>query len=291
MQASPSCVGTFHLPRKNWNAGEELTGEFVFFVINAIQNIRAIDISFSGVESIDNECLVDKRKRIFEKKQITLLAAGDNNALSVKEGEHIWKFSFPIPSNIPPTMDPSFMRVVFKLTATVRSQDHTVKNLRYYCYPNMNAGATYLSQDSIENGEYTLKKKFLFEPEEGLTLTAKMENRLLRPGEPINVHIELHNTTSRQVKSVVIKVKTKVECFAGLTRKTNFEVPCSEPFVFPLENGSWNYDYSTSLPKRMLPSVNFSTFLKVSHYITINLKLFANSVKLRIPYFVEFHPK
>jgi len=283
-----------HIQVKNsFSAGETLEGEVILFAFAELHVIR-VDISFSGKENVDSKFsfLPETIKRIFEKKRQTLYGIEESKnshdgeaPVVLSQGKHTWKFSFPIPSNIPASMDNKFVKVLYKVKATVRTLMR--KNIRFSKVIRIN-GPTAVSE--MDNNEYTLKNKYFFESAEGIILSAKMENRMLKAGDPIQVHIELQNSTHREVKTVTVKVKTAVESAIDATTTTEIERDCHEPFVFPLENGSWSYDFSAKLPERMLPTVNYSSFFKVKHYVTVALKLFPNKVRLRIPYYVFEHP-
>jgi len=295
------------LDHQSYESGAAVSGEVVL-QLEKSKRVHGVEVIFSGQQSdytwivpkeIQTNIIPKDPKRLCgnhslseEEMAKTSIQNLKNNSMVLESGEHRWKFCYQLPSRIPPTMNNRLTKVGYQLQARAMipwKQD-------IVCIKNVHVG------NGIENSASRLPKEFAhqktirwnsnnYSKEEILKITAKLENRYLKPGDSLILHISIENNSGKEVKAVILKAKTQVNLkLAPASRRTILQTDCYEPNTLPLQKGTWNQTVVEKLPTSLLPTVKNCSAMTVKHYLSLVVKVAFSTQKIKIPFYIESVP-
>ncbi|MCE5321721.1 hypothetical protein LLG46_00230 [bacterium] len=230
----PSPALELHLGRNAFTTGRQLSGVALFRVSKQI-NIRSLAISITGSETVADSLLPHSKPIPFFSREILLTGRenpgfrhermsrlwneflGRDTGRSLSSGEHLYPFSIPLPSSLPPSYEGKAGRIDYTVTARLElllgQKIEVSKQIPVVFVPrNRKSGPVALSYPSADG---TLQSG-------GVSINVEMMQHAVEQGKRVTGRYVIANPKHIHIKEVVASLEN-CEWARGTARK---EIAC-----------------------------------------------------------------
>lgn len=165
----------------------------------------------------------------YMKENFDLLERFEGNMKEFEAGEHKFRISYVLSSNLPTSFNCKYGAIKYKICVTV-SRPWKMKSVLDFPFTiisplNLNREGNYLRNPLSDQISKTFKMNFTTDP---LRLSASIPFGGYVPGQPINIQIDVKNQSNTHVKEIQISLKKIVQLTSLIPKRKTKVLALSE---------------------------------------------------------------
>jgi hypothetical protein len=229
------------------------------------------------------------------KESSNLMENSDGNQTELKAGQHKFKVSYVLSSNLPTSFNCKYGSIKYKITVTV---DRPWKLKSTFEFPftiirplNLNREGNFLRNPVKDEIFKKFKLDFTTDP---LSMSASIPFAAYVPGQPINIQVHVKNQSNTHVKAIKISLKKIVSLNSTAPKRRTKQLTLTEANISTdsvAVQTEKTFIETLTVPS-LPPNISNCDIIQVSYELKIKARTtgFSRSPKLRLPITIGSSP-